>query len=201
MGKGTQEFYDAQDDGIPSAPNASFSGSTFANGVKPVKVGFLVCSLPSPASLDASLWKLTSAFFRQCEQVSHHPPISSAYYYCPDKGIEVFAVRFFVPSFASSSTRLREERTLTFRLLLQIDQIAAKVSGMSIRIGPGSLNKASLHLSAPQLSKRTPILTRPHPSSFAHQGTFLKLNQGPGQGEEYQISNPQANVNGLLKGT
>ncbi|KAL7415084.1 hypothetical protein BDY24DRAFT_413768 [Mrakia frigida] len=120
-GKAGQEFYDAQDDGIPSVTGGSVSGTAFANGVKPVKVAFL------------------------CEQVSHHPPISSAYYYCPDKGIEVFA----------------------------IDQIAAKVSGMSIRIGPGSLNK----------------------------GTFVKLNQGPGKGEEYQISNPQANVNGLLKGT
>jgi hypothetical protein len=45
---------------------------------------------------------------------------------------------------------------------------------MSVRIGPGSLNK----------------------------GVFVKLNRdGPGKGEEYQVSNPQANVNGLLKGT
>lgn len=39
----------------------------------------------------------------QCEQVSHHPPISSAYYTCPSKGVEMTCV----------------------------DQIAAKVSGMS----------------------------------------------------------------------
>lgn len=38
----------------------------------------------------------------QCEQVSHHPPISAAYYYCPEKGIEAYCM----------------------------DQIAAKVSGM-----------------------------------------------------------------------
>ena len=94
----------------------------YTNGTEHVKVAFL------------------------CEQVSHHPPISSAYYLCPEKGIEACAV----------------------------DQISAKVSGMSVRIGPGSLNK----------------------------GVFVKLNRdGPGKGEEYQVSNPQANVNGLLKGT
>jgi hypothetical protein len=50
-----------------------------SSGSKPVKVGFL------------------------CEQVSHHPPISSAYYSCPEKGIEAYGV----------------------------DQISAKVAGMS----------------------------------------------------------------------
>jgi hypothetical protein len=38
----------------------------------------------------------------QCEQVSHHPPVSAAYYVCPEKGIEMYGM----------------------------DQIAAKVSGM-----------------------------------------------------------------------
>lgn len=41
-GKAGQEFYDAQDDGIPSVTGGSVSGTAFANGVKPVKVAFLV---------------------------------------------------------------------------------------------------------------------------------------------------------------
>ncbi|ORY30228.1 hypothetical protein BCR39DRAFT_564947 [Naematelia encephala] len=80
-----------------------------------------------------------------CEQVSHHPPISAAYYICPEKGIEAYGV----------------------------DQISARVSGMSVKVGPGSLNK----------------------------GLFVKITRdGPGQGEEYRISHPAAQVNGILKG-
>lgn len=29
---------------------------------------------------------------RQCEQVSHHPPVSAAYYGCPEKGIEAIGI-------------------------------------------------------------------------------------------------------------
>ncbi|KAK1921849.1 hypothetical protein DB88DRAFT_499401 [Papiliotrema laurentii] len=80
-----------------------------------------------------------------CEQISHHPPISAAYYGCPERGIEAVCV----------------------------DQITAKVSGMSVRVGPGPSN----------------------------QGIFVKINRdGPGKGEEYRISHPFAQVNGILKG-
>ncbi|OXG83936.1 hypothetical protein C348_02476 [Cryptococcus neoformans Gb118] len=88
--------------------------------------------------------KVTVVFL--CEQVSHHPPISAAYYYCPEKGIEAYCM----------------------------DQIAAKVSGMSVRLGPGSSNK----------------------------GIFVRIvRDGPGQNEEYQITHPAAAVNGILKGS
>lgn len=81
-----------------------------------------------------------------CEQVSHHPPVSAAYYACPDRGIEAVAM----------------------------DQIAAKVSGMTIQIAPGESNK----------------------------GIFVTLSSpSPGAGEEYQITHPLAQVNGLLKGS
>ncbi|KAK7047893.1 hypothetical protein VNI00_006221 [Paramarasmius palmivorus] len=47
------------------------------------------------------------------EQVSHHPPISAYYGYCPDRHIE----------------------------LLGIDQISARVSGTVLKVAPGSFNK------------------------------------------------------------
>ena len=65
---------------------------------------------------------------RQCEQVSHHPPISAAYYGCPERGIEMVCM----------------------------DQILARVSGMcesyssrtcyssrqsAVRVAPGPSNK------------------------------------------------------------
>ncbi|KAI5453583.1 hypothetical protein NCC49_005408 [Naganishia albida] len=81
-----------------------------------------------------------------CEQVSHHPPISSAYYTCPSKGVEMTCV----------------------------DQIAAKVSGMTVQVTPGDANK----------------------------GLFINLSQpSPGAGEEYQVTHPIAQVNGIIKGT
>ncbi|WRT64457.1 uncharacterized protein IL334_001389 [Kwoniella shivajii] len=88
--------------------------------------------------------KVTVVFL--CEQVSHHPPISAYYYTCPEKGIEGYGM----------------------------DQISAKVSGMSVKVGPGASNR----------------------------GIFLKIaREGPGQGEEYQITHPSASVNGILKGS
>ncbi|WVQ98380.1 hypothetical protein IAU59_005503 [Kwoniella sp. CBS 9459] len=88
--------------------------------------------------------KVTVVFL--CEQVSHHPPISAYWYTCPEKGIEGYGM----------------------------DQISAKVSGMSVKVGPGSSN----------------------------QGIFIRIaREGPGQGEEYQITHPSASVNGILKGS
>ncbi|KAJ9103831.1 hypothetical protein QFC21_002293 [Naganishia friedmannii] len=81
-----------------------------------------------------------------CEQVSHHPPISSAYYACPGKGVEMTCV----------------------------DQISAKVSGMTVQVTPGEANK----------------------------GLFISLKEPSlGAGEEYQVTHPIAQVNGILKGT
>ncbi|CAD6575916.1 MAG: hypothetical protein TREMPRED_001538 [Tremellales sp. Tagirdzhanova-0007] len=80
-----------------------------------------------------------------CEQVSHHPPVSAAYYGCPEKGIEAYGM----------------------------DQITARVSGMSVRVGPGPSNR----------------------------GIFVRIARpGPGHGEEYQITHPVAQVNGIIKG-
>ncbi|WWC86563.1 uncharacterized protein L201_001440 [Kwoniella dendrophila CBS 6074] len=88
--------------------------------------------------------KVTVVFL--CEQVSHHPPISAYYYTCPEKGIEGYGM----------------------------DQISAKVSGMSVKVGPGSSN----------------------------QGIFIRIaRDGAGKGEEYQITHPSASVNGILKGS
>ena len=53
-----------------------------------------------------------------------------------------------------------------------VDQISAKVSGTTLRVSPGSLNK----------------------------GIFLKITGGHGEGEEYHITHPIASVNGILRG-
>ena len=79
------------------------------------------------------------------EQVSHHPPVSAYYAACPDKSIEMFG----------------------------IDQIAAKVSGTTVRVAPGEYN----------------------------QGIFINLTGGPGEGERYHITHPVAAVNGILRGS
>lgn len=54
-----------------------------------------------------------------------------------------------------------------------MDQITAKISGTSIRVAPGQLN----------------------------QGIFIKLTGGYGEGERYQITQPVACVNGILRGS
>ncbi|KAF5340300.1 hypothetical protein D9611_007865 [Ephemerocybe angulata] len=53
-----------------------------------------------------------------------------------------------------------------------IDQISAKVSGTTLRIQAGQYN----------------------------QGIYVRLNGGPGEGEEYHITHPVASVNGILRG-
>ncbi|KAG9031560.1 hypothetical protein FRB95_002554 [Tulasnella sp. JGI-2019a] len=78
------------------------------------------------------------------EQISHHPPASDYYFAAPDKGVEAFGV----------------------------DQISAKVSGTTVRITPGSMNK----------------------------GIFISITSGHGAGEEYHITHPAAHVNGILRG-
>ncbi|TRM60353.1 hypothetical protein BD626DRAFT_505065 [Schizophyllum amplum] len=52
------------------------------------------------------------------------------------------------------------------------DQISAKVSGTTVRVLPGQHNK----------------------------GIYIRLTGGPGSGEEYHITHPSANVNGVLRG-
>ena len=56
--------------------------------------------------------------------------------------------------------------------LCGIDQISARVSGTGVRVVPGSQN----------------------------QGIFVKIEEGHGKGEQYQITHPAAMVNGLLRG-
>ena len=53
-----------------------------------------------------------------------------------------------------------------------IDQISAKVSGTTLRIAAGQYN----------------------------QGLFIHLTGGPGDGEEYHLTNQTGNVNGILRG-
>jgi oxysterol-binding protein-related protein 9/10/11 len=79
------------------------------------------------------------------EQVSHHPPVSAYYADCPARGISLSGV----------------------------DQIAAKVSGTAVRVGPGELNK----------------------------GIYISISAGPGKGETYHVTHPTASVNGLLRGS
>jgi oxysterol-binding protein-related protein 9/10/11 len=78
------------------------------------------------------------------EQVSHHPPVSAYFALCASRNLEMFG----------------------------IDQIAAKVSGMNVRVGPGSFNK----------------------------GIFIRGTGGHAEGETYQITHPTATVNGILRG-
>ena len=54
-----------------------------------------------------------------------------------------------------------------------IDQISARVSGTGVRVAPGSYNK----------------------------GIFVHITDGPGKGEQYQVTHPVATVNGLLRGS
>ncbi|KAF8325785.1 uncharacterized protein EI90DRAFT_2931268 [Cantharellus anzutake] len=121
------------------------NGSTSVNGVD------LISALTSDAS-NISVGGNSSTSDSEpvrvvflTEQVSHHPPISSYYYGAPDRGIEACGV----------------------------DQISAKVSGTSVKVSPGSLNK----------------------------GIFIALTSGPGSGEKYQITHPVALVNGMLRGS
>lgn len=79
------------------------------------------------------------------EQVSHHPPVSAYFASCPSRFLE----------------------------LSGIDQIAAKVSGTTLRVAPGQFN----------------------------QGIFIKITGGPGEGERYHITHPVASVNGILRGS
>ncbi|KAJ7574300.1 hypothetical protein C8J56DRAFT_979332 [Mycena floridula] len=79
------------------------------------------------------------------EQISHHPPVSVYYACCPSKSLELSGV----------------------------DQITAKVSGTTLRVGPGAFNK----------------------------GIFIKITGGHGEGEQYQITHPVASVNGILRGS
>lgn len=79
------------------------------------------------------------------EQISHHPPVSAYYASCPARNIE----------------------------MLGIDQIAARVSGTTVRVGPGEFNK----------------------------GIFVRITGGHGKGEQYQITHPVASVNGILRGS
>ena len=77
------------------------------------------------------------------EQTSHHPPVSAFWVDCPEKGI---SARGF-------------------------DQLSAKFTGTSIRVGPGAHNL----------------------------GIFINLrNRG---NEEYQLTHPLAHLGGLLRGT
>jgi hypothetical protein len=82
------------------------------------------------------------------EQISHHPPVSAFYASCPARGIEMSG----------------------------IDQIYARVSGTTIRVGPGEYNK----------------------------GIFINLTAKNGESsssEQYIITHPTAAVNGLLRGS
>ncbi|KAG8826905.1 hypothetical protein FRC19_006778 [Serendipita sp. 401] len=79
------------------------------------------------------------------EQVCHHPPISSFHFECAEKGVEGCGV----------------------------DQIAARITGTTLKVGPGSQNK----------------------------GIFLKITKGHGAGETYWITHPTACVNGILRGS
>ncbi|KAJ7016568.1 hypothetical protein C8F04DRAFT_1105101 [Mycena alexandri] len=79
------------------------------------------------------------------EQVSHHPPVSAYYAACPSRSLELYG----------------------------IDQIAAKISGTTLRVSPGVYNR----------------------------GIYVNITGGPGAGEEYNITHPIAAVNGLLRGS
>jgi hypothetical protein len=79
------------------------------------------------------------------EQISHHPPISAFFASCPERHIE----------------------------MLGVDQVSAKVSGTTIRVGPGSFNK----------------------------GIFVNITGGAGEGEQYRVTHPIAGVNGILRGS
>ncbi|KAL1962793.1 hypothetical protein VTN77DRAFT_9162 [Rasamsonia byssochlamydoides] len=77
------------------------------------------------------------------EQTSHHPPVSAFYIDCPQRGV---SARGF-------------------------DQISARFTGTSIRIGPGEHN----------------------------HGIFVTLEKR--DNEEYQLTHPSAHLGGLLRGT
>jgi hypothetical protein len=57
--------------------------------------------------------------------------------------------------------------------LMGIDQISAKVAATTLRVSPGPVNK----------------------------GIFIRVTDGPGKGEQYNITHPVASVNGILRGS
>jgi|ERR1700761_8758890 len=97
----------------------------------------------SVSSADVSIPERLRVLFL-CEQISHHPPISAFHYAVPSRGITASGV----------------------------DQIFARVSGTSVKVGPGAKNK----------------------------GICVQINDGPGRGESYRITHPAASVNGILTG-
>ena len=79
------------------------------------------------------------------EQVSHHHPVFVYFATCPVRSLELFG----------------------------INQISAKVSGMTLRVSPGQYN----------------------------QGIFVRIMGGFGEGEWYHIMHPVVSVNGILRGS
>ncbi|GES92145.1 oxysterol binding protein (Orp8), putative [Rhizophagus clarus] len=75
------------------------------------------------------------------EQISHHPPVSAFHYHCKEKGVSAYG----------------------------IDQISAKFTGTSVKIGPGEQNKG------------------------------IYINLANRDNEEYLLSHPVASVQGWLK--
>ena len=70
----------------------------------------------------------------QCEQVSHHPPISAAYYGCPAKGIEAVGVDQIlarVSGMCKSSSQIFQRWT---------GELKAN-PGAAVKVGPGDTNK------------------------------------------------------------
>ncbi|KAJ9094354.1 hypothetical protein QFC19_007962 [Naganishia cerealis] len=112
-------------DGSDEASIRSFASKTSARVGKPVGPGTLLKSMsnlslrqgaqaaPNGNGNENSETTGEQVVVFLCEQVSHHPPISSAYYACPEKGVEMTCV----------------------------DQISAKVSGMTVQVTPGEANK------------------------------------------------------------
>ncbi|GHJ83931.1 hypothetical protein NliqN6_0333 [Naganishia liquefaciens] len=127
----------------------SSASKTSARGQKPIDTlprSMSALNLQNGAGSSTDMADKEDIVVFLCEQVSHHPPISSAYYACPSKGVEMTCV----------------------------DQIAAKVSGMTVQVTPGEANK----------------------------GLFIDLKEpSPGAGEEYQLTHPTAQVNGIIKGS
>ncbi|RIA84899.1 oxysterol-binding protein-like protein OBPa [Glomus cerebriforme] len=75
------------------------------------------------------------------EQISHHPPVSAFYYLCEEKGVSAYG----------------------------IDQIVAKFTGTSVKVGPGEQNKG------------------------------IYINLAKRDNEEYLLAHPVASVQGWLK--
>ncbi|CAB4397198.1 unnamed protein product [Rhizophagus irregularis] len=100
------------------------------------------------------------------EQISHHPPVSAFYYQCEEKGVSAYG----------------------------IDQIYAKFTGTSVKIGPGEQNKG-IYINLDKRDNEEYLLT--HPVALV-QG-WLKASLYIAVGESCIVTCPKTKLKAIIE--